>query len=97
MQVARKTFPPPSSSLVTLIIVQPGPPPANFVHFPFDPSIHDTVQFFDTAGDPAFIGFTADDGAVGKVTFRAVATIVDARDALPADNQAIAAPTEVKR
>jgi hypothetical protein len=41
--------------------------------------------------------FTSDDGAAGKVTFRAVATIVGARDAAPADNQAIAAPTEVKR
>ncbi len=41
--------------------------------------------------------FTAQDGAAGKVTFRAVATIVGGRDALPADNQAIAPPTAVKR
>jgi PKD repeat protein len=40
--------------------------------------------------------FTAEDGAAGKVTFRAVATLVGARDALPADNQAIAPPTAVK-
>jgi hypothetical protein len=31
------------------------------------------------------------------VTFKAVATIVGARDALPADNEAIAAPTRVSR
>lgn len=224
VQVAKRTFPPAVSSLVTLTVDQPGPPTASFVHFPFDPSIHDTVQFSDLSRDPAFIGFapnqwdfgdgttatgcclthrysadgdytvsltvttldgrtasavqvvsvrthdvsierlqapnsaregqskdvrvqlrseqypetvrvallksvaggpeqavgaqtlqvlpahggrstrfnltytfTADDAATGKVTFRAVATIEGARDALPADNQAIAAPTEVKR
>ncbi len=41
--------------------------------------------------------FTSDDATAGKVTFRAVANIVGARDALPADNQAIAPPTDVKR
>jgi len=41
--------------------------------------------------------FTPEDRATGKVTFRAVATIVGSRDALPADNQAIAAPTAVRR
>ncbi len=41
--------------------------------------------------------FTKDDAAMGKVTFRAVATIMDARDALPADNEAIASPTKVNR
>ncbi len=41
--------------------------------------------------------FTADDAQVGKVTFSAVAQIVGARDALPADNQAIAPPTKVSR
>lgn len=41
--------------------------------------------------------FTADDANVGKVTFKAVATIINARDALPADNEAIAAPTKVNR
>jgi hypothetical protein len=40
--------------------------------------------------------FSADDAAVGKVTFRAVATISGARDALPTDNQAIAPPTAVR-
>jgi PKD repeat protein len=37
--------------------------------------------------------FTQDDGAVGKVTFEAIATIQGARDALPADNTAIASTT----
>jgi hypothetical protein len=39
--------------------------------------------------------FTSNDTAFGKVTFQAVASIVDARDALPADNTATALPTEV--
>ena len=41
--------------------------------------------------------FTADDARIGKVTFRAVANLVDARDALPADNEAISSPTKVGR
>jgi hypothetical protein len=41
--------------------------------------------------------FTADDAAIGKVTFQAVATIQGGRDALPADNQAIGQPTKVSR
>ena len=41
--------------------------------------------------------FTDADAAVGKVTFRAVVYIVNARDALPADNEAIASPTKVNR
>jgi PKD repeat protein len=39
--------------------------------------------------------FTPDDAALGKVTFRAIATIQNGRDALPADNEAIASPTKV--
>jgi len=39
--------------------------------------------------------FTSDDEALGKVTFKAVATLINARDALPADNEAIAPPTKV--
>jgi PKD repeat protein len=39
--------------------------------------------------------FTSDDAALGKVTFKAVATIMGARDALPSDNTAIALPTKV--
>jgi PKD repeat protein len=41
--------------------------------------------------------FTADDAAIGKVTFKAVANIVNGRDALPADNEAIGPPTKVRR
>jgi PKD repeat protein len=41
--------------------------------------------------------FTEEDLAVGKVTFKAVATLEGARDALPADNQAISSPTKVSR
>lgn len=41
--------------------------------------------------------FTPDDGAIGKVTFRAVATLPNARDALPADNEAISSPTKVSQ
>jgi hypothetical protein len=41
--------------------------------------------------------FTPADAAVGKVTFKAVASILNARDALPADNEAIASPTKVSR
>ena len=39
--------------------------------------------------------FSSKDAAVGKVTFQAVATIMGARDALPADNTAISSPTKV--
>jgi hypothetical protein len=39
--------------------------------------------------------FTSDDAKVGKLTFRSVATIQNARDALPADNEAISSPTKV--
>jgi PKD repeat protein len=41
--------------------------------------------------------FTSADAQVGKVTFKAVANVVGARDALPADNEAIATPTKVSR
>jgi hypothetical protein len=39
--------------------------------------------------------FTSDDWSIGKVTFWAVAWLQNARDALPADNEAISAPTKV--
>jgi hypothetical protein len=39
--------------------------------------------------------FVPQDATLGKVTFQAVATILDARDAQPADNTAIAPPTRV--
>jgi PKD repeat protein len=42
--------------------------------------------------------FTSDDARNGKVTFKVIATIVGARDALPADNQAVSSPpTKVTR
>jgi PKD repeat protein len=41
--------------------------------------------------------FTAEDALMGKVTFRAVAVITNARDALPADNEVIALPTKVTK
>jgi hypothetical protein len=40
--------------------------------------------------------FTSEDAAIGKVTFEAIAMIVNARDALSADNTAIALPTRVR-
>jgi hypothetical protein len=40
--------------------------------------------------------FTSDDATIGKVTFEAIATIVNARDALSADNTAISLPTKVR-
>ncbi len=41
--------------------------------------------------------FTSEDAALGKVTFKAIATIVGARDALTTDNEAISLPTKVNR
>ena len=41
--------------------------------------------------------FTDADALIGKVTFKAVAVIIGSRDALPADNEAIAPPTKVGR
>ena len=41
--------------------------------------------------------FSNDDALIGKVSFRAVATILSARDVLPADNEAISFPTKVGR
>jgi PKD repeat protein len=41
--------------------------------------------------------FTAGDASVGKVTFKAVATITTARDAVPGDNSAVGPPTRVSR
>jgi PKD domain len=39
--------------------------------------------------------FRLEDAALGKVTFKAVAAISGARDALPADNEVVALPTKV--
>ena len=41
--------------------------------------------------------FTSDDAIIGKVTFKAVAYVLDARDASPADNEATASPTKINR
>jgi hypothetical protein len=41
--------------------------------------------------------FTPDDGIIGKVTLKVVADLVGARDALPADNVAIAPPAKVTK
>ena len=41
--------------------------------------------------------FTPEDAIIGKVTFKAVASLLSGRDALPADNEAIAPPTRVNR
>jgi hypothetical protein len=41
--------------------------------------------------------FTTEDASVGTVTFKAVATNVGAREALPADNEALASPTKMQR
>jgi PKD repeat protein len=41
--------------------------------------------------------FTSEDAALGKVTFKATATIMGARDALPSDNTAIGLPTKVTK
>ena len=41
--------------------------------------------------------FTPEDARVGKVTFKAMAFTLDAREAWPADNEAISLPTRVSR
>jgi len=41
--------------------------------------------------------FTAEDARTGKVTFKAIATLLDHRDALPADNEVITLPIRVFR
>ena len=39
--------------------------------------------------------FTSEDAVLGEITFKAVATILNARDALPVDNEVIAPLTTV--
>jgi hypothetical protein len=41
--------------------------------------------------------FAPEDATVGKVTFKAIANVISARDALPPDNEATSAPTKVRR
>jgi hypothetical protein len=38
---------------------------------------------------------TSDDKALGKITFRADAFIIDHRDALPADNELLSTPVAI--
>jgi hypothetical protein len=40
--------------------------------------------------------FTQADANIGKVTFKAVVNLIDARDVLPGDNEAISPPTKVQ-
>ena len=40
--------------------------------------------------------FIQGDADIGKVTFKAVVNLIDARDALPGDNEAISPPTKVQ-
>jgi len=55
------------------------------------------VRGGNTTSDSSFnYTFTQDDQALGKVTFKAIATIVSARDSLLADNEAISLPTKVR-
>jgi len=41
--------------------------------------------------------FTGADAQLGKVTFKAIAFVLGVRDALPADNEAVAPPTKINR
>ena len=41
--------------------------------------------------------FTTDDARVGKVSFQAVVSLPNARDAIPGDNQAQSLPTKVSK
>ncbi len=50
-----------------------------------------------TTDFPFSYTFTAEDAMMGKVTFRAIATVQNARDALPADNETISLPVKVGR
>lgn len=51
----------------------------------------------NTTGFTFSYTFTSVDAAAGSVVFRAVASIVGARDALPSDNEKIASPTKVPK
>ena len=41
--------------------------------------------------------FTDQDALLGRINFRAVANIINARDALPVNNEAISLPTKVAK
>jgi hypothetical protein len=69
--------------------------------FEFVGSITLAVPAYSTNRTTAFnfnYTFTSSDASIGKVTFKAVATIVNARDSYPSDNEAISSPpTKVSR
>jgi hypothetical protein len=56
IQLARRAIFPGGPSPVTVTIQALGPPVAGFVVMPPDPSIHETVQFYDMSFDPGFVG-----------------------------------------
>jgi PKD repeat protein len=83
------------SAVVTLYRAQPG----QFEqYFPVGSATVDIPV--DGTGRLASVSipytFTADDGALGKATFKVTVSIVGARDAVPADNTAISLPTKIK-
>jgi PKD repeat protein len=71
---------------------------ANFGGFQRVGSLTKSVPAFPshrTTSFAIFYTFTDLDATGGTVTFKAVATLLYARDALPADNEATASPTKV--
>jgi hypothetical protein len=50
-----------------------------------------------TTGFDFVYTFTPEDALIGKVTFKAVATIIGYRDAILADNEAVGSPTKVSK
>ena len=71
--------------------------PSGFVHFASSTQSI-PVKGGNRTTDVAFsYTFTSDDAAVGTMNFKAVATIVNARDALPTNNEAISLQTKVSK
>ena len=86
----------------------PGSPPAGSTRVTLDKSgpdgfvnIGSSTQLVSvsTTGKTTRFSFnytvTNDDATVGKVTFRATATLTDNRDALPSDNQLLSNPLRI--
>jgi hypothetical protein len=72
--------------------------PANFDGFQLIGTLTQTVPQGKQAVPFSFnYTFTPDDARIGKVTFKAVATPVNGRDALPGDNTLIAPVTKITR
>jgi PKD repeat protein len=87
----------PETVVVQLFKGLPGSVPGGF-EFLSSLTLAVLVQGTNRTTDFTFsYTFSAADAQLGKVTFRAVAYIGGARDALPADNEAIAPPTKVNR